>query len=518
MTVQISSFLSLPPEIISIIVSFLPNKVVKSLRLTCKSLSETSPFASSRVFLSANSLNIQVFRAVADHPKFRHEIKEIIWDDTRFTLVPLEWEDVRPRFDRERLQISPDDGCPIWFKEECGENRSKMKRRKDRDVDRPDHVARQHQMNSQMPLKACWEYYRHLYDDQISVIRSEDDIKAFLYGLDRFPRLKRVTVTPAAHGWLFAPLYETPMIRAFPYGFNYPILRGWHYDPEDLQVAEPLPWSEASEEYKELWRGARIVLRILSQTETHNISELSFDSKQLHTGLNFLIFEQPCAEHNQFAAIMKRPGFRRLHLSLLTGTNSYWEGFESGLFRQTLTLAKGLTHLHLSTTFNNGSNSIMRDQPIPLEEVLPITEWPNLSQLTLSRFPVDTSQLIEKLNLAPSSLRSLQLNFIAFPYDEMRITGLLERMRWELNWTKRDPPLKPTVTIVMPGQREWPGRFIQLSDEVTSFLYGHGENPADGSATRVPKYGYGMYHDLFDIEYTRPDIDPQDLKKLGIIC
>lgn len=93
-------------------------------------------------------------------------------------------------------------------------------------------------------------------------------------------------------------------------------------------------------------------------------------------------------------------------------------------------------------------------------------------------------------------------------------------MRDELNWAKRDQPLKPTVMIAMPGQREWPGRFklIQLSDEVTSFLYGSGENPAYGSATRVPKWGYGTYHDLFDIGYTRPHVGPQDLKKLGIIC
>lgn len=65
------------------------------------------------------------------------------------------------------------------------------------------------------------------------------------------------------------------------------------------------------------------MLRVLSQAEKYNVSELSFDSKQLYTGLNFLIFNRPCKEYNQFAAIIKRLGFRRLHLSLLTSSSGY---------------------------------------------------------------------------------------------------------------------------------------------------------------------------------------------------
>lgn len=159
---------------------------------------------------------------------------------------------MHPIIDPQSLQTNPDEGCPNWFVEECDENRYRMKHRKYRDVDRPDHLARKNQMDAQMPLKACWMYYLQILNDQTTVIESQDDEKAFLYGLERFPRLKRVTVTPAAHGWLFAPLYETPMIRAFPYGFNYQIPRGWHFDQIEGQVAEPLPWSEAPEEYKEL--------------------------------------------------------------------------------------------------------------------------------------------------------------------------------------------------------------------------------------------------------------------------
>ncbi|KAJ5391004.1 uncharacterized protein N7496_002072 [Penicillium cataractarum] len=149
---------------------------------------------------------------------------------------------------------------------------------------------------------------------------------------------------------------------------------------------------------------------------------------------------------------MKRPGFRRLHLS-----SGDWTGFQSGLFRRAISLADELTYLHLSTTFNDGSHSSMRDPPLPLKEVLSIKEWPQLSHLALSRFSVDTSELMDILKLAPSSLRSLDLEFIEFPFDELGLTGLLERMPEEVDWSKRD--LKPTVTIGMEGHRVWSGRF-----------------------------------------------------------
>jgi hypothetical protein len=120
------------------------------------------------------------------------------------------------------------------------------------------------------------------------------------------------------------------------------------------------------------------------------------------------------------------------------------------------------------------------------------------------------------LKSAPSLLRFLDLNFIEFPFDEMRLTGLLERMREELDWTERSP--KPTVTIAMEGHRIWPGRFIKLLGEVASFLCGSGENPLHGADTGSPKDGYGTNHDLVEAEYTRPNVNFMDLKKLGFIC
>lgn len=76
----------LPLELWHLISSHLPNRDVKSLRLTCRQFRSAATLRIQRVFLSANPLNIEVFRAIAAHNSFRHKVTEIVWDDARFNV------------------------------------------------------------------------------------------------------------------------------------------------------------------------------------------------------------------------------------------------------------------------------------------------------------------------------------------------------------------------------------------------------------------------------------------------
>ncbi|KAL3484068.1 hypothetical protein BJX62DRAFT_244308 [Aspergillus germanicus] len=73
----------LPAELLRLIVGYLPNKDIKALRLTCRTLCNAAQLRLDRVFLSANPLNIAVFRAVADSDTYRHaeEIEDPQWED-----------------------------------------------------------------------------------------------------------------------------------------------------------------------------------------------------------------------------------------------------------------------------------------------------------------------------------------------------------------------------------------------------------------------------------------------------
>ncbi|CRL30439.1 Immunoglobulin/major histocompatibility complex, conserved site [Penicillium camemberti] len=70
---------ALPLELWGCITSYLSNSDIKNLRLTCVQFKNASILRIDRVFLSANPLNVKVFRCIAGHKKFRHSITEIIW-------------------------------------------------------------------------------------------------------------------------------------------------------------------------------------------------------------------------------------------------------------------------------------------------------------------------------------------------------------------------------------------------------------------------------------------------------
>ena len=148
-----------------------------------------------------------------------------------------------------------------------------------------------------LPLEESWNYYEKLLQQQDNVIASEADGQAFQYGLKRFRSLKRVTLTGATHGALDNPLYETPMIRAFPRGFNYPLpFAYWPLGPKGLELYtsgsghpyECAPWD--LEEERNKWRGFSIIMHELAN-QKHNVSEFLIDVNEIETGLNsgFLI-------------------------------------------------------------------------------------------------------------------------------------------------------------------------------------------------------------------------------------
>ncbi|KAI8232596.1 hypothetical protein K4K54_011730 [Colletotrichum sp. SAR 10_86] len=83
----------LPIELSGAIFAHLSYSDLKKLRLASRRFSKVvTPYLSfKRVFISASNHNIQVFRNIANHETFRHDVREIVWDDARF-MVSLEEE------------------------------------------------------------------------------------------------------------------------------------------------------------------------------------------------------------------------------------------------------------------------------------------------------------------------------------------------------------------------------------------------------------------------------------------
>ncbi|RBA14231.1 hypothetical protein FPRO05_03023 [Fusarium proliferatum] len=76
----------LPNELLGAICDLLPNSDIKNFRLASPLLGQKCRLQISRVFISADPLNIYVAHAIATHEVYRMGVEEIIWDDA--TLVP----------------------------------------------------------------------------------------------------------------------------------------------------------------------------------------------------------------------------------------------------------------------------------------------------------------------------------------------------------------------------------------------------------------------------------------------
>ncbi|KAH8804484.1 hypothetical protein F5884DRAFT_734839 [Xylogone sp. PMI_703] len=205
------NLLRLPLEIVTSIVSYLCNSDIKSLRLTYKFLCERAPLRLDRLFLSVDPRNIEVCRAIANHEKLRHGIVEIIWDDAQLSNeIPRQNEQIYSLMDTPQLEG--------WFERAC------KKSIRVRNFTLTDHSYSQG--DAAFSHAESWNYYQKLLLQQNDVFASGADVDALRYALNRFPLLRKVSITATAHGFLNAPLYETPMIRSFPRGFNYPIPPG----------------------------------------------------------------------------------------------------------------------------------------------------------------------------------------------------------------------------------------------------------------------------------------------------
>ncbi|KAK7408877.1 hypothetical protein QQX98_008938 [Neonectria punicea] len=153
------------------IASHLPNRDIKSLRLTCTILSQCVLLRVDRVFLSANPLNVEVFRAIADHETYRKTVVELIWDDACLDMPPEPPRAYQCECRRQYI----DEFWQEWFNHACEKNIEEAKNRKIFDVDRADHAARARWIAAQLPAEELWAHYKDLLQQQLQVLQSNAD-------------------------------------------------------------------------------------------------------------------------------------------------------------------------------------------------------------------------------------------------------------------------------------------------------------------------------------------------------
>ncbi|KAJ6780813.1 hypothetical protein PWT90_04579 [Aphanocladium album] len=536
--------LRFPTEILTAMCEFLPTGDIKNLRLAGPSIARLVPIRIHRVFLSPNPLNIAVFRAVAAHPLLRHRVREIIYDDARLAdptrrqdrLNDARRRDVDEELDHEDvdawmgegLQVAAREGAArAWFGSRRERNLREMRGRSANDLgSAARQQARADQCEAQLPLETCYQQYLRLWREQAQVVESGEDVRALREGLDAFPMLKRIAVTPATHGFLHTPLYKTPMVRALPYGFNGPLPRGWPTSREP-PARELVPWAAGPEwtedevdREKMRWRGLVAVVRTLAERIRNGesaVPELVVDVHALNTGVSPYMLAQKCDEHDDLALILQQPGFTRLDLPvLLSGLQPEDQRMlGNGRFKTLLAMARSLQHFRL-----RGDGLVDPGFPpytrfFPLQTLLPVNSWLHLCHFGLSTFVVRVDDLVAVLARLPRTLRSVELSFLRFELEADDHDALLTQIKAQTDWATTWPPgARPTLTLGLAKvTNNVDGRGLWLSKEISAFLYGRGPNPFSAHKNIVMP-GAGYLRDEYDEDFTRPYVGYKDYRAL----
>ncbi|PCD44342.1 hypothetical protein AU210_003420 [Fusarium oxysporum f. sp. radicis-cucumerinum] len=510
----------LPAEVLNQVFYQLHNIDLKTLRQACTYIKDATHLRLNRLFLSPNFRDIEVFRAVADHETFRFQVTEIIYDDARFDPAhEMEW----PSWHDQEDDIGEVTGVPEWYRHVYRQNRGMIRRYK------PHHSQVKEAFEHLLSPAEAFKHFKRLWQEQQETIATNGDADALRYGLLRFPNLRRMVVSPAAHGKPGLPWYLTPTIRSLPRGLLYPIERGWPLTKMHSNFPEARDWDRSE---KDRWRGYCLVSRIIAQHLRENpeskLAHLAIDTNQLRTGISCRMFDD--AENSEIKdlnTILSHPGFAGLDLSLHCGNqcNMNWCSFRSHHLRNTLASARDIQHFSLFTNIvyvddfddSDDSDGEKGDHFISLHSIFPVNDWYQLRHFGLSRFIVKKDDVIKFLRALPPTLESVELSFFIFMPDSDDYHSLVHDMHEKLGWRERDAENQPKIVVRVDIRfaKVHGAVMMDVSREVTSFMYQNGENPFEQDEGCVEDsyilqsdtpQGNGRLLDAFDHSFEEPNV------------
>lgn len=213
--------ISLPIDILCLVFDFLTQRERKEVRLVNRTLFNLVKLRVTRVFLSPNRTNIDIFRGIAASEDFRTQVCEIIWNDARLEFYERQkLSRVEALMLREELRL--DRGASRLQGSTFHHFQHKIKEeRKYRDNDEVS--ARKQELwgpkSKEMSLEGSFDLYNRLYDEQQAIIESGEDVETLTLGLKIFPNLERLAISSEA--WRIQPLFPrfpTPFFRSLPPG------------------------------------------------------------------------------------------------------------------------------------------------------------------------------------------------------------------------------------------------------------------------------------------------------------
>ncbi|KZF18852.1 hypothetical protein L228DRAFT_242152 [Xylona heveae TC161] len=484
----------LPLEIILAISFYLSTQDIKRLRLVARGLRYNPLLHINRVFISPSKRNLEVFKAIADHPIFRYQVKEIIWDDVRFDHYLAE-DESKP----ETNSQGDYDAAKSYseFVKECDKNLKYVTwyGLAATWLEQAERVWPGVPTREYLSVEESFALYQKLYKEQEAIISSGEDAAAFRLGLKQFPALKRVTVTVDTYGRCYLnPKYHTPLIRSFPPGFNFPHPKPW-LDGKMLSG----PW----EKMRHHWHGYCTVVSELTRPSSSAadrptaISEFRIEAnfgERSARGIGWPLFSGMSRDYENLRTLCAMPSLQHLELSVNSGGWSKQAGnsLENGLFSKILAAAVNLKVLKFgASVHDDDGDAVLQRLSILSALPDPASSWPHLQCLRLSGISARLDKFINFLSLLPGCLGLIE-------FHDVEVVGgwrqALTQMRDKLGW-RGD---RPTVCWRDSGHSF--GVYVLVKEEIAAFFDGSGSNVFESSSSDEAwvKHNFGRRKCDFD--------------------
>lgn len=416
----------LPPEVQLVLAGFIPNRDIKSLRLTCKQASKTFLPRFDRVFISPNRRALDIFKAIAEDERFRHQVREIAWDDCRFyawnTYDMNRWGDYCRYSDSVRTLETFTNELQKYL-----DGLESFGNPPDDDPDVPwlsPHEDKDNRWGTcttcnPVDYEASFKRYEKLFREQDAIIREEEDRVVFRLGLAAFPRLRTVTITNGVYQ--LNDKCKTPLAVDILPGIVIPERWAW---PSGFSANFPShPWLQVSK----IYRGFTVATEELANG-THQIENFIVrdEDERGCSGIGQQLLKPRNRTLESFQALVARPGLKRLELPIFSarfgrhgGLESRyhdWDFLRNGILRNTLSQASDLEHFCFSVSgrFAHDTNWLTYGNAdcTPLLSFLPVSCWPNLRHLALYQLFVELEDLGRLLRELPETVETIHLGDI----------------------------------------------------------------------------------------------------------
>ncbi|KAF1846548.1 uncharacterized protein K460DRAFT_367298 [Cucurbitaria berberidis CBS 394.84] len=516
----------LPAELLAMICEHLSNLDIKRLRLAGKHLAKNVGLRIDRIYISPNRANLDCLQRILDHPRYRNDVGEIVWDDAQLEEYPtldsfrhaIGIDEVKTTIDIEnRLDEAirgHEDDSPEYralerddFFSSNGQLTEVGKGillRYDDQFSR-DIIARS---TTVMSIEQSYNLYQRLYQEEQEIMEQQLDVAALHRAIAGFPKMKRITLTSEVwRPWKLYPLYDTPFYRSLPPGFRKPSVWPWlgfRQQATSVQAAhrDEVMSTRNIERLSIEFRGYSIIVSTLLAIPNPKIEEIIIDAGNEYTGISHQLFASPNSDFEATVRMFQLVPLKGLQLVI----NPYCSDsnpdslFASGLLKRALAEAQFLEHFDfnphwLPRTYRHET----LDLSFGPNEVLPEATIKRLTTFALRNVSVkenDLEDLLKEMeNVEHVTLDNIHLKNSAFLHHQPDPSWVQLFHRLQSYYAASPMVSHPRFAWIEPT---YYGRNYFVDEEIGDFLYRGAECPFENGLQRPLKEGVGWFVDERD--------------------